>query len=201
MGAGRPRKVVTANHDLWSAGVAAYLEGLPPPNCAQPHPGGSRLSGRNAGPQRVAHPPDGPISLSLDCRLETADVSSRRITMTVRVGINGFGRIGRQSLRAIMERYPDRLQVVALNDIADLQTNVHLFKHDSNYGAFPGRVEARDSELRVNDWAVKVFSEREPDAIRWKEAGGGLLVGSTGRGTAAGKARGHLTRGAKQGGI
>src|SRR5256712_2399906 len=110
--------------------------------------------------------------------------------MSVRIGINGFGRIGRQSLRAMLERYPDRLQVVALNDIADLQTNAHLFKHDSNYGAFPGRVEARDSELRVNDWAVKVFSEREPDAIRWKEAGVHLVAEATARVTAAAEARG-----------
>lgn len=118
--------------------------------------------------------------------------------MSVRVGINGFGRIGRQSLRAILERYPDRLQVVAVNDIADLATNAHLFKHDSNYGAFPGRVEARDSELRINDWAVKVFAEREPAAIPWKDAGIDVVVESTGRFTAAEKARGHLQGGAKK---
>src|SRR5439155_875833 len=84
------------------------------------------------------------------------------------------------------------------NDIADLQTNAHLFKHDSDYGAFPGRVEARDAELRVNDWAIKVFSEREPAAIPWKTAGADLVVESTGRFTAAEKARGHLTGGAKK---
>lgn len=116
----------------------------------------------------------------------------------VRIGINGFGRIGRQSLRAMLERYPDRLQVVATNDIADLKTNAHLFKHDSNYGAFPGRVEARDSELRINDWAVKVFSEREPSAILWKDAGVDIVVESTGRFTAADKARGHLSGGVKK---
>lgn len=118
--------------------------------------------------------------------------------MPVRVGINGFGRIGRQSLRAILERYPDRLQVTALNDIADLKTNAHLFRHDSNYGAFPGRVEARDSELRINDWTVRVFSEREPPAIPWKDAGVDVVVESTGRFTAADKARGHLSGGAKK---
>jgi glyceraldehyde 3-phosphate dehydrogenase len=118
--------------------------------------------------------------------------------MSIRVGINGFGRIGRQSLRAILERHPDRLQVVAINDVADLQTNAHLFRHDSNYGAFPGRVETRDSELRVNDWTMKVFSGREPAAIPWKEAGVDLVVESTGRFTAADKARGHLTGGAKK---
>lgn len=116
----------------------------------------------------------------------------------VRVGINGFGRIGRQSLRAMLERYPDRLQVVAVNDIADLKTNAHLFKHDSNYGSFPGRVEARDSELLINDWTVRVFSEREPSAIPWKDAGVDIVVESTGRFTAADKARGHLGGGAKK---
>lgn len=118
--------------------------------------------------------------------------------MAVQVGINGFGRIGRQSLRAILERYPTRLQVAAINDIADLQTNAHLFKHDSNYGAFPGRVEAQDGELRINDWTIKVFTEREPAAIRWKDAGVDVVVESTGRFTAADKARGHLTGGAKK---
>ncbi|HXF82524.1 MAG TPA: type I glyceraldehyde-3-phosphate dehydrogenase [bacterium] len=118
--------------------------------------------------------------------------------MTVRVGINGFGRIGRQSLRAILERHPDSLQVVAINDIADLQTNAHLFRYDSNYGRFPGRVEARDGELLVNDWRVRVFQEREPAAIPWREAGVDLVVESTGRFTQAEKARGHLAGGAKK---
>ncbi len=118
--------------------------------------------------------------------------------MAVQIGINGFGRIGRQSLRAVLERYPTRLQVAAINDIADLQTNAHLFKHDSNYGTFSGRVEARDGELRINDWTIKVFTEREPAAIRWKDAGVDVVVESTGRFTAADKARGHLTGGAKK---
>lgn len=116
----------------------------------------------------------------------------------VRVGINGFGRIGRQSLRAILERYPRELQVTAINDIADLTTNAHLFKHDSNYGEFPGRVEARDGELRVNDWTMQVFSERDPATIPWKDAGVDVVVESTGRFTAAEKARGHLQGGAKK---
>ena len=116
----------------------------------------------------------------------------------VRVGINGFGRIGRQSLRAIQERYPNELQVTAINDIADLATNAHLFKHDSNYGTFPGRVEARNGELVINDWKIKVFSQREPSAISWRDAGVDLVVESTGRFTAAEKARGHLEGGAKK---
>jgi len=118
--------------------------------------------------------------------------------MPVRVGINGFGRIGRQSLRAILERHPETLQVTAINDIADLRTNAHLFRYDSNYGRFPGRVEARDGELLINDWTVRVFSQREPAAIPWREAGVDLVIESTGRFTQAEKARGHLAGGAKK---
>lgn len=112
--------------------------------------------------------------------------------MTVRVGINGFGRIGRQSLRAMMERYPGKVQVTAINDIADIATNAHLFKHDSNYGTFPGTVQARNGELLIGEWTIRVFSEREPAAIKWSDADVDLVVESTGRFTAAEKARGHL---------
>ena len=118
--------------------------------------------------------------------------------MTIRVGINGFGRIGRQSLRAMLERYPDELEVTAVNDIADLQTNAHLFRHDSNYGAFRGRVEARDGELLIEGWTIRVFSERDPATIPWQDAGVDLVLESTGRFTTAEKARGHLTGGAKK---
>lgn len=112
--------------------------------------------------------------------------------MTVRVGINGFGRIGRQSLRAMMERYPGKVQVTAINDIADIATNAHLFKHDSNYGTFPRTVQARNGELLIGEWTIRVFSEREPAAIKWSDADVDLVVESTGRFTAAEKARGHL---------
>jgi glyceraldehyde 3-phosphate dehydrogenase len=118
--------------------------------------------------------------------------------MTIRVGINGFGRIGRHSLRAMLERYPKELQVVAINDVADLATNAHLFKYDSVYGKFPGRLETRDGELRINDWTLRVFSSREPSAIPWRDAGAQIVVESTGRFTAADKARGHLDGGAKR---
>ena len=116
----------------------------------------------------------------------------------VRVGINGFGRIGRQSLRAIRERGGRAVQVVAINDIADLPTNVHLFRFDSNYGRYPGRVEARDGELVIDGDVIKVFQERDPATIRWKEAGVDLVIESTGRFTQAEKARGHLAGGARK---
>ena len=82
--------------------------------------------------------------------------------MATRVGINGFGRIGRQVHRAILERHPDGLDVAAINDLADAKTNAHLFKYDTNYGAFQGSVEARNGSLVVNGNEVRVFSERDP---------------------------------------
>ncbi|MBI3975909.1 MAG: type I glyceraldehyde-3-phosphate dehydrogenase [Armatimonadetes bacterium] len=116
----------------------------------------------------------------------------------VRVGINGFGRIGRQALRAIRERSRGAAQVVAVNDIADLQTNAHLFRFDSNYGRYPGTVEARDGELVIDGDVIKVFQERDPAAIPWKAAGVDLVLESTGRFTQAEKARGHLAGGARK---
>ncbi len=118
--------------------------------------------------------------------------------MKVRVGINGFGRIGRQSLKAMLERYPEDVEVVAINDIADLKTNAHLFRHDTNYGAYHGTVEARDSELVIDGHAIKVFAERDPATIPWDKVGAQVVVESTGRFTAADKARGHLEHGAKK---
>src|SRR3972149_10971388 len=119
----------------------------------------------------------------------------------VRIGINGFGRIGRQSLRAIHERGGGKVAGVAINDIADLATNAHLFRYDSNYGRYPGPVEARDGELIIDGQVIKVFQEREPSAIPWGPVGGELVLESTGRFTQAEKARGHLQGGGKKGGI
>lgn len=118
--------------------------------------------------------------------------------MAVRVGINGFGRIGRQALRAMHERYPRDIQLVGINDIADLKTNVHLFRHDSNYGAYRGTAEARDGQLVVDGTAITVFAERDPSAIPWDSVGAEIVVESTGRFTAAEAARGHLKHGVKK---
>ncbi|MBV9258155.1 MAG: type I glyceraldehyde-3-phosphate dehydrogenase, partial [Ktedonobacteraceae bacterium] len=76
--------------------------------------------------------------------------------MTTRIGINGFGRIGRQSLKAILERHPQTLEVVAINDITDTQTNAHLLKYDSTYGRFPGEVSATEDSLVVNGHRIQV---------------------------------------------
>ena len=118
--------------------------------------------------------------------------------MPIRVGINGFGRIGRLTLRAMRQRYPKDIEVVAINDIADLATNAHLLKHDTNYGHYPGTVEAKDGKLVVDGRPIAVFAEREPSAIPWGKAGADLVVESTGRFTAAEKAAGHLQGGAKR---
>jgi len=100
--------------------------------------------------------------------------------MKTQVGINGFGRIGRQVLKAIMERAGDELEVVAINDLFDAQTNAHLFKYDSNYGAFPGTVEVVDGNLVIDGKTIKVFAEKDPGNLPWKDLGVDIVVESTG---------------------
>ncbi|HNW96064.1 MAG TPA: type I glyceraldehyde-3-phosphate dehydrogenase [Anaerolineaceae bacterium] len=100
--------------------------------------------------------------------------------MKTKVGINGFGRIGRQVLKAIMERAGDELEVVAINDLFDAQTNAHLFKYDSNYGAFPGTVEVVDGNLVIDGKTIKVFAEKDPGNLPWKDLGVDIVVESTG---------------------
>ena len=114
-----------------------------------------------------------------------------------RVGINGFGRIGRQVLRTILERHP-ALEVVAVNDLTDVRTNAHLFKHDSTYGRYPGAVEARDGTLVVDGRPIAVLSERDPAKLPWKQHGVDIVIESTGRFTDATKAAGHLQGGARR---
>jgi glyceraldehyde 3-phosphate dehydrogenase len=114
-----------------------------------------------------------------------------------RIGINGFGRIGRQVLRAIMERHPSN-EVVAVNDLTDVKTNAHLFKHDSTYGNFPGTVQAQDGRIVINGRAITVLSERDPAKLPWRDQGVELVVESTGRFTDAKKAAAHLEGGAKR---
>ena len=100
--------------------------------------------------------------------------------MKVRVGINGFGRIGRQVLKAIMERHGDELEVVAINDLFPAEMNAYLFAHDSNYGHFDGTVEVVDGDLVINGQHVKVFAERDPRKLPWKDLGVDIVVESTG---------------------
>src|ERR1700680_1750515 len=118
--------------------------------------------------------------------------------MTTRIGINGFGRIGRQSMKALMERYPREIEVVAVNDLTDTKTNAHLLKYDSTYGHFPGEVEATADSLIVNGHTIKVLSQRDPAQIPWGDLGVELVIESTGLFTDADKAAAHIKGGAKK---
>jgi glyceraldehyde 3-phosphate dehydrogenase len=100
--------------------------------------------------------------------------------MTTKVGINGFGRIGRQVLKAMLDYYPDMLEVVAFNDIGDLKTMAHLLKYDSNYGRFDGQVQIGEDELLINGKPVKVFKETDPAKILWGDLGIDIVIESTG---------------------
>ncbi len=117
--------------------------------------------------------------------------------MGARVAINGFGRIGRQFLKAVLERHPD-LEVVAINDLADPKMNALLFKHDSNYGTFEGEVSATADSIVVDGKTIKVIQERDPAKLPWKDLGIDIVVESTGFFTDATKAKAHRDAGAKK---
>ena len=118
--------------------------------------------------------------------------------MTTRIGVNGFGRIGRLVTRATMERYPDKLEVAAVNDLTDDKTNAHLFKYDTSYGVYQGQVEANNGDLVIDGRNIKVFSERDPARIPWSEMGVDLVVESTGIFTDGAQAAGHMEGGASK---
>ncbi len=100
--------------------------------------------------------------------------------MTVKVGINGFGRIGRQVLKAIRDMYPQELEVVAFNDIGDMKTMAHLLKYDSNYGRFNGTVDVAEDGLLIDGKKIKAFKETDPAAIPWSDMGVEIVIESTG---------------------
>ncbi len=100
--------------------------------------------------------------------------------MAVKVGINGFGRIGRQVLKAIRDKYPNTLEVVAINDIGDLKTMAHLLKYDSNYGRFNGKVEVGEGILMIDGKTVKVFKETDPSNLPWRDVGVDIVIEGTG---------------------
>ena len=118
--------------------------------------------------------------------------------MGVRVGINGFGRIGRMTLRTILQRHADTIEVVAVNDLTDSKTNAHLLKWDSTYGPFDGDVHTDGSDFLVRGKKIKVFAEREPGSIRWDEVGVDIVIESTGFFTDATKAAAHREHGVKK---
>jgi len=117
--------------------------------------------------------------------------------MPVRVGINGFGRIGRQSLKALIERAPD-IEVVAVNDIVDVPTNALLFKYDSTYGAYAGTVAHTEDAIVVDGREIKVLQVADPAQLPWKALGVDIVIESTGRFTDADKARVHIDAGARK---
>ncbi|MFW6102048.1 MAG: type I glyceraldehyde-3-phosphate dehydrogenase [Chloroflexota bacterium] len=118
--------------------------------------------------------------------------------MTTRIGINGFGRIGRLTLRAINQSSKGELEVVAVNDLTDTRTNAHLLKWDSSYGKYPGKLEAREDSILVDGEEVKVFSEREPGKIPWRDCGVEIVIESTGVFRDAKQAAAHCEAGAKK---
>ncbi len=118
--------------------------------------------------------------------------------MAVKVGINGFGRIGRQVFKAIRDNYADTLEVVAVNDIGDVATMAHLLKYDSNYGKFDGTVEVVEGGLSIDGKLLKVLAERDPANLPWGELGVDIVIESTGLFRDREKAGKHLQAGAKK---
>ena len=118
--------------------------------------------------------------------------------MPTRIGINGFGRIGRQVLRALLERHPNELQVAAVNDLTDNETNAHLFKYDTNYGIYPGSVRPTESGISVDGTEIKVLSDRDPSNLPWDDLGIEIVLESTGIFDEPDKAAGHIEGGAKK---
>ncbi|MFC1985437.1 type I glyceraldehyde-3-phosphate dehydrogenase [Chloroflexota bacterium] len=118
--------------------------------------------------------------------------------MVTKIGINGFGRIGRLTLRTINQYYSGRLEVTAVNDLTDTKTNAHLLKWDSTYGAYPGKVESTEDSIIVDGKKIRVLSERDPANITWRDYGVDVVIESTGLFTDATKAAAHLKGGAKK---
>ena len=118
--------------------------------------------------------------------------------MATRIGINGFGRIGRLTLRAVLQRHSGQLEVAAINDLTDTKTNAHLLKWDSTYGAYPGNVEAGGDVILIDGKEVKALAESNPENIPWRDYGIDIVIESTGRFTDATKAAAHQKGGAKK---
>ena len=118
--------------------------------------------------------------------------------LATKIGINGFGRIGRLALKAIKQRCRDKLEVMAVNDLTDAKTNAHLFKYDSNYGIYAGKVEAKKDSIVIDDKEIKVLAERDPAKIPWRNCGVDIVIESTGLFTQASKAASHFQSGAKK---
>ena len=124
-----------------------------------------------------------------------------------RVAINGFGRIGRQTFKAMLANYGDDLEIVAVNDLSNVATLAHLLKYDTNYGAFDGDIKANgqvieityyDEEGNEREIKLQVLAERDPAQLPWGKLGVDIVIESTGRFTEAEKAKAHIQAGAKK---
>src|ERR1700745_1191810 len=118
--------------------------------------------------------------------------------MSVRVGINGFGRIGRNILRAIVEAGRHDIEVVAVNDLAPVETNAHLLRFDSIHGRFPGEVKVDGDSISLGNGKIKVTAERDPSKLPWKDLGVDITLDCTGLFPAKERASAHLPAGAKR---
>ena len=118
--------------------------------------------------------------------------------MATKIGINGFGRVGRLTLRAVNQYHKGKMEVAAINDLTDAKTNAHLLKWDSTYGRYPGEIKAADNSIIVDGKEVKVLAERDPGKIPWRDYGVDIVIESTGLFTDATKAAAHLQGGAKK---
>ena len=118
--------------------------------------------------------------------------------MPINLAINGFGRIGRLVLRTLMERYKTNLTVIAINDMADLKTNAHLFRYDSTYGIYPGTIETGEGTMIVDGRKISVLNQKDPSRLPWKQLGVDIVIEATGVFTDAAQVRAHLSAGAKK---
>lgn len=118
--------------------------------------------------------------------------------MAIRIAINGFGRIGRLTLRTMHERHRDALSVVAINDMADLHTNAHLFRYDTNYGVFPGQISVGEGVLQIDGKKISVLNQKDPTRLPWKDLGIDIVVEATGVFTDGKQVKAHLEAGAKK---
>ncbi len=115
--------------------------------------------------------------------------------MAVKIGINGFGRIGRNTFKVILEKYPGELEIAAINDLTDANTLAHLLRYDSLFGKFNGTIEVEENNLVVNGKKIEILAERDPGNIDWKARGVEIVLESTGLFTKREKAEVHITKG------
>jgi len=118
--------------------------------------------------------------------------------MAVKVGINGFGRIGRQVAKRLIEEYGSTIDIVGLNDLTDAKTLAHLFKYDSNYGIYPGTVQAKESSIVIDGNEIGILALKDPAQLPWKDLGAQIVIESTGLFTDATRAKAHIDAGAQK---